>query len=443
MAEPEEGQGADGEESAEGAGPEGAGAEGAGPEGAGGAEGASGADGEPAEQAASEGVEGEGASEAGAAAEDASAAGDAAAEPSPAEPSPAEPSPAEPEPAKEAAKAKAREKGEAEGAAPKRRESALDKLKRQLAENAAEMPPLEGYDLRKATKILSSAGFPLEKVRIRYIDSEEERGLVTRQYPDAGEKIDFSNDLYQIELCVSDSSPIEFLPAIYQRSDISGRNFLKDFLWCFQHIFNQTRDKLNGLHLYFDPLEAPTSFLPWLASWVAMTLEDDWPEVKRRNFIKKAVELYQLRGTVRGIKVYLKIFTGVEPTVYENYWPFDGIQVCPFEMYPTHDAYGEEIVDEDQRKAMARPDWKGATIGEDTVEMPYIDKNHVFTIELPMQQEQLELDTIRRIHRILDREKPAHTDYYLIFQEEEEQEEDFAIEVGIRSTIGVDTWTAE
>jgi phage tail-like protein len=324
-----------------------------------------------------------------------------------------------------------------------RRESALEKLKRQLAENSAEMPPLEGYDLRKAVKILRAAGFPLEKVRVRYLDSDEPRGFITRQYPEAGEQIDFSNDLYQIELCVADANPMEFLPAIYQRSDISGRNFLKDFLWVFQHVFNQTREKLNNIHHYFDPLEAPPNFLPWLGSWVAMVLEEDWPEVKQRNLIKKAVELYHLRGTVRGIRIYLKIFTGVEPVIHENHWPFDGIQVCPFEMYPTHDAHGIEITDEALRTAIARPEWKGATIGEDMIEMPWVDKNHVFTVELPMQQEQVELDTIRRIHRILDREKPAHADYYVIFQPEEEQEEDFAIEVGIRSTIGVDTWTAE
>ncbi|MFC1705416.1 phage tail protein [Planctomycetota bacterium] len=331
--------------------------------------------------------------------------------------------------------------GTASAEAPRRRESALDKLKRQLAENAVDMPPLEGYDLRKAMKILKSAGFPLDKVRVRYIDAEEPRGLITRQYPDPGEKIDFSNELYQIELCVADANPIDFMPAIYQRSDISGRNFLKDFLWVFQHIFNQTRQKLDGLHHFFEPLDTPSRFLPWLGSWVAMTLEEDWPEAKRRNLIRKAVELYHLRGTVRGIKIYLKIFTGVEPTIHENYWPFDGMQVCPFSMYPTHDSDGNEITDEDFRKVACRPDWGGATVGEDTVEMPFVDKNHVFTVELPMQQEQVELDTIRRIHRILDREKPAHTDYYVIFQPEEEQEEDFAIEVGIRSTIGVDTWT--
>ena len=333
--------------------------------------------------------------------------------------------------------------GTAVGIATKKRESALDKLKRQLAEHSAEMPPLEGYDLRKALKILRAANFPLDKVRIRYIDSEETRGQVVRQYPDAGEKIDLQNELYQMELAVADANIVEFLPSIYQRSDLSGRNFLKDFLWIFEHIFNQTKMKLDNIHTYFDPLETPKEFLPWLGSWVAMVLEEDWPEIKKRNLIRKAVELYHLRGTVRGIKVYLKIFTGVEPKILENHWPFEGIQVCPFPMDPKDPYTGKEYDDPEVRKQAAHPDWKGATIGEDMIEMPWVDKAHVFTVELPMQQDRIELDTIKKIHRILDREKPAHTDYYLIFQPEPEKEEDFGIEVGIRSTIGVDTWTSD
>jgi len=330
--------------------------------------------------------------------------------------------------------------------ATKRRESALEKLKRQLAESSADMPPLEGYDLRKALKILRAAGFPEDKVRIRYIDSEEVRGQIVRQYPDAGEKIDLKAEAAQIELCVSDRSAIDFLPSIYQRSDISGRNFLRDFLWMFQHLMNQTREKLDNIHTYFDPLETPKKFLPWLGSWVAMVVDEDWSEEKKRNIIRKAVELYHLRGTVRGIRIYLKIFTGVEPVILENHWPFDGIQITPYSMDP-------EVLDEkgqpmdptrpdydENKKAAAHPEWKGATIGEDMIELPYIDKAHVFTVELPMLQEQIELDMIKKIHRILDREKPAHTDYYVIFQKEEEKETDTAIVVGVSSTIGVDTF---
>lgn len=333
--------------------------------------------------------------------------------------------------------------GAAVGVASKKRESALEKLKRQLADNSAEMPPLEGYDLRKATKILKAAGFPLDKVRVRYIESEEPRGQVVRQYPDAGEKIDLQNELYQMELCVADTNVLEFLPSIYQRSDISGRNFLRDFLWIFEHIFNQTKMKLDNIHTYFDPLETPPDFLPWLGSWVAMVLEEDWPEIKKRNLIRKAVELYHLRGTVRGIRIYLKIFTGVEPKIIENHWPFEGMTVCPWPMEAEDPNTGKPYDDPEIAKIASHPDWKGSTIGEDTILMPWVDRAHVFTVELPMQQAQIELDTLKKIHRILDREKPAHTDYYLIFQPEPEKEEDFGIEVGIRSTIGVDTWTSD
>lgn len=368
--------------------------------------------------------------------------------------------------------------GEAGGAAgggavaTRRRESALEKLKRQLAEHAADMPPLEGYDLRKAMKILRTAGFPLDKVRVRFIESEEVRGLVVRQYPDAGEKIDMTNDLYQMELCVSDSSAIDFLPSIYQRSDITGRNFLKDFLWIFQHIFNQTREKLDNIHTYFDPLETPADFLPWLGSWVAMVLDEDWPELKKRNLIRKAVELYHLRGTLRGIRIYLKIFTGVEPTIHENYWPFEGIQICPFPMTPVVKDKNGKVIDEDaadfemkkiqfeedmkkartpttfeeQKRLLAHPEWKGSTImdapemTDPMIELPYVDKAHVFTIDLPIQQDQIELDMIKKIHRILEREKPAHTDYWVRFKEPEEKEEDLGITIGLRSTVGVDTF---
>jgi hypothetical protein len=47
-----------------------------------------------------------------------------------------------------------------------------------------------------------------------------------------------------------------------------------------------------------------------------------------------------------------------------------------------------------------------------------------------------------KIHRIIEREKPAHTDYYLVFKAPEEKEIDTAITVGITSTIGVDMWVS-
>jgi phage tail-like protein len=311
---------------------------------------------------------------------------------------------AEAEPEQEAATAVV-EKGHV------RRESALQELKRKLAETEIEVPKLEGHMLKKARKIIRLCEIPRDRVRIKFIQSDKPRNTVIQQRPRAGERIDLMDDIYKIELLVADNSILQYLPSIYQRSDLTGRNFIKDFLWMYQHIFNQTEEKLDNIHTYFDPLECPSDFLSWLASWVAMVLEEDWPEVQKRNIIKRAVELYQLRGTVRGLKIYLKIFTGVEPIIHENTWPYEGVV--------------EGIY---------------STVGEDTVLMHYVEKEHCFVVELPMAVKETDVDTIRKIHRIIDNEKPAHTQYYVIFAPEEEVEEDFAIEVGLRSTIGVDTW---
>ena len=59
----------------------------------------------------------------------------------------------------------------------------------------------------------------------------------------------------------------------------------------------------------FDPLSAPADrpqgaaidFLSWLASWIGITLDRDWPEQRRRRYLKAAARLYCLRGTRYGL----------------------------------------------------------------------------------------------------------------------------------------------
>jgi len=292
-----------------------------------------------------------------------------------------------------------------------RRESALEKLKKQLAEREAPVPQLEGYSLAKARKILRLVGLEESRLRVKYVESEAERGEVVTQRPRPGQKVDLDDEDQKIELRVADASIVRYLPSIYNRSDLTGRNFVRDMLWIFQHEFNATDEKLEGLERFFDPLECPREFLDYIASWVALTLEDDWPEVKKRNLIKKAVELYHLRGTPRGLRVFLRIFTGVDPKIHENVWPFDGVTVGI-----------------------------SSEVGVDTVLMHHVDRSHAFVVEIPLPIADVDAQTILKIHRIIEREKPAHTDYYVIFAAPEEKEDETGFTVGVSSTIGVDTW---
>ena len=223
--------------------------------------------------------------------------------------------------------APAEETGDGLAVVSARRESALERLKKKLADREVPVPQLEGYPLAKARKILRLVGIEAERLKVKYAESEVERGTVIAQRPRPGEKIDLDDEDDTIELRVADSSMVRYLPNLYNRSDLTGRNFVRDLLWVFQHEFNATDEKLEGLERFFDPLECPREFLDYIASWVALTLEDEWPEHKKRNLIKKAVELYHLRGTPRGLRIFLRIFTGVDPKIHENVWPFDGITV--------------------------------------------------------------------------------------------------------------------
>jgi phage tail-like protein len=293
----------------------------------------------------------------------------------------------------------------------KRREGALERLKKALAAREVPMPQLEGYTLQKAKKILALSGLDRKRLKVRLVDHVEERGKVVRQRPRPNARIDLDDTSQPIEVNVADRSIIGYLPQLYQRNDLTGRSLVKDLLWVMQHIQFQTDEKLEGLEQYFDPHECPAHFLPGLASWVAMQLEADWPEAKKRSIIKKAVELYHLRGTPRGLRVYLRIFTGVDPVIIENAWPHEGFIVGI-----------------------------SSTVGVDTVIMHQVNKAHTFIVHVPLPIDEVDAPTILRIHRIIEREKPIHTDYYLTFAEKDEREVESAFVVGVSSTIGVDTW---
>ena len=297
------------------------------------------------------------------------------------------------------------------GLSSRRRVSALEKIKRALSQREVAVPTLAGYPLHKAEKILALAGVGADRIRLRMHEDPRERGTVISQRPEPGRRIDLTDPSQRVELGVADQTLLNLLPQLYQRSDLTGRNFVRDLLQVMQHVQFQTDAKLDNLERYFDAHECPPEFLDYLASWVALTLESGWSEHKRRSLIKKAVELYHLRGTPRGLRVYLRIFTGVDPQIVENAWPFEGFVVGV-----------------------------SSTIGVDTILTHQVDTAHTFVVKIPLPIEEVDAQTILRIHRIIEQEKPVHTEYYLLFAEREEVELDTAITVGVTSTVGVDTW---
>lgn len=255
------------------------------------------------------------------------------------------------------------------------------------------VPHLTGLHVRDAQLVLRHRGFydpaledtPDEgpRIDIRYVKNFAPYGTVVGQQPSKGQIVDSDS---VVHMTVSMESLLDYLPAIYRRHDVDGSNFIRDFLWIFQDIFHSIESKIDRMSTYFDVFESPEEFLPWLASWVAFALDGEWEEAERRLFLKKAVELYRIRGTVRGLTTMLKMYTGVEAVIIENAWPLEGFQIGV-----------------------------ASTIGIDSAILPPIDRAHCFIVEVPLDVDVLEDDEIIKIHQIINQERPAHTTYYLRF----------------------------
>lgn len=267
------------------------------------------------------------------------------------------------------------------------------------------VPEVVGLPLRKARIIAEDAGLRIESVLFR--ESYEDRDNVLEQRPPPRQMVYEDSG---VTLWVARRGYMELLPAIYRRSDAVGRNVVRDICFVFEHLFGSIEELLDGGHLYYDPHECPPEFLDWLASWTAMVVDMDWSEEKKRALIKRAVDLYRIRGTKRGLILFLYLFTGHEPAIDENKWPFKGFRV------------GCE-----------------ARVGIDTVVLPPVHLPHCFMVTMPVKFKDVTPEMVIRIHRIIQMEKPAHTQHYLQFEADkgEVQLREFFM-IGTRSGIGID-----
>lgn len=147
----------------------------------------------------------------------------------------------------------------------------------------------------------------------------------------------------------NNSDYTQYLPATLQADDLVDR-----FLLAFEQILTGSdfpseinpdiidrssshppglEAVIESIHTYFNPDLTPEEFLPWLASWVALSLRNDWKTPTKREFIKQIVPLYRLRGTQDGLaqvlSLYLKSVKLPENvTIYEeDYFPDHYFQV--------------------------------------------------------------------------------------------------------------------
>ncbi|MEA2532095.1 MAG: hypothetical protein QOG89_3739 [Thermomicrobiales bacterium] len=109
---------------------------------------------------------------------------------------------------------------------------------------------------------------------------------------------------------------LSYLPGIF--ADGEEASFLGRYLLIFETILDSIDWTVGQLPAYFAADAAPEEFLPWLASWVGLVLDEGWPVERRRAVLANAMELHRWRGTVRGLSEHLLLYTGVKPEIVER-----------------------------------------------------------------------------------------------------------------------------
>ncbi len=175
-----------------------------------------------------------------------------------------------------------------------------------------------------------------------------------------------------------------FLPVVYQEVD-----YIHRFITIFEQAFEPVVNSFSSMWAHLDPLTAPQALLPFLAHWVDWPIDAQLDLTHQRRLIRRAVEIYRCRGTRKGLRFYLHLYTGL---------PLD-----------------EQIDrEEDKSISITEPFGQGcvlglAYVGEDAVLGG--GKPYHFDVRLRTQpnnpiDEQL-------VRRIIDREKPAFCSYSL------------------------------
>jgi phage tail-like protein len=244
--------------------------------------------------------------------------------------------------------------------------------------------------------------------------------------------------LHQMRVDYGRDTYARYLPALY-RGNSRQRELLERFLSLHESVLGGLEDEIGTLPRLFDAFATPTgdfpSWLSWLAGWLAFDLNEAWSEAQTRQSLSEAFHLYGQRGTVEGLRRYLKLYAGVEARIEEpgrqtTLWSLGETSILGFTTmlapaYPQGAVLGSTATLD--RSHLTRGDDFGAALFEDLAHRFCVQ---VYCAELTRPGA---LDDVRAV---IEREKPAHTTYHLCVIEPQ-------MRVGVQARVGIDAIIAQ
>jgi phage tail-like protein len=122
---------------------------------------------------------------------------------------------------------------------------------------------------------------------------------------------------------VNGRGAVESLPSAHPLGDFLPGVFLEDpmaggFTAGLDPMLAPVHLTLDCLDAYLDPRLAPLDFLPWLASWVGIDLDETLPESWQRAIVAAAGSLHHVHGTRAGLERLVELVTGGTVEVRES-----------------------------------------------------------------------------------------------------------------------------
>lgn len=97
---------------------------------------------------------------------------------------------------------------------------------------------------------------------------------------------------------------LEYLPELYGSDDFTSR-----FLMLFESFWKPISQQIDQSENYFDPNLTPVEFIPWLSAWIGLPVDYTLPINRMRKLLKRAMYLFQRRGTLDALRTTLEIYT--------------------------------------------------------------------------------------------------------------------------------------
>jgi phage tail-like protein len=106
---------------------------------------------------------------------------------------------------------------------------------------------------------------------------------------------------------------LQHLPSIFHESDFLGRMLL-----IYEALWEPLEQRQKHIAMYFSPATCPAPMLEWMAGWMNLHLDAHWPEPRRRQLLREAMQLYRWRGTRYGLTRMLEVCTGQPVQITED-----------------------------------------------------------------------------------------------------------------------------